>query len=247
MPHTLILILVGSGCLLLRESGAEIYGTYSVIDHLGSYSEPNRSPFKNVTIIQKKSSPFTKTLQQISSSSSSIQQPNQGLPFGQHLQPNQHHQQQVYQPATPLAVPQYEDSIARPFADVTDSPTGATASSTTTTTTASPSTSSGTAQRTATSLQVTSSNPPAVQSQARVPLYVYNPGLARRLGLGTFMMGSVLYGLTLLPALLAVGATTGVGPFAGKHRLLPFIASQLPVITLLLHHHIMRNNNEPRA
>lgn len=203
MPHTLILILVGSGCLLLRESGAEIYGTYSVFDHLGSYSEPNRSPPKNVTIIQKRTTPITKTLP-VSSPSQQQQQQQHGE-LRQPVSP----QQQIYPPAAPLVAPQYEDSIARPFSDVHESSGSA-----------SPSATPGTLlqqQQTATALQVTTTSPPPVQSQARVPLYVYNPGLARRLGLGTFMMGSVLYGLTLLPALLAVGATTGVGPFAGNH------------------------------
>lgn len=58
----------------------------------------------------------------------------------------------------------------------------------------------------------------------RVPLWrlsSVDPGLARRLGISTFMMGSVLYGLSLLPALIAVGVTsgvTGVGPLAGECR-----------------------------
>lgn len=219
MPHTLILILVGSGCLLLRESGAEIYGTYSVFDHLGSYSEPNRSPTKNVTIIQKKVSPIMKTLQ-VSSPNHLQQQQTESR------QPNMQQQQQIYQPASPLAVPQYEDSIARPFNDVHES------------TTAPPAATPGLStqqqtQQTATALQVTTS-PPPVQSQARVPLYVYNPGLARRLGLGTFMMGSVLYGLTLLPALLAVGATTGVGPFAGNKTAAALIRRQKDQIQYFL-------------
>lgn len=52
----------------------------------------------------------------------------------------------------------------------------------------------------------------------RLPLWRLDPGLARRLGFSTFMMGSVLYGLSLLPALLAVGVTQGVGPLAGECR-----------------------------
>lgn len=209
MPHTLILILVGSGCLLFRDSSAEIYGTYSVFDHLGSYSEPGRTSAysKNVTIIQKKATPISKTLMV-------------SAPSPPHPQPLHHTQQTqaqtVYQSASPLASTQYEDSIARPFTDVHESAVASAAAvSSGTTAVAAQKQQQSQATAVQTSTTTTTSLPP-VQSQARVPLYVYNPGLARRLGLGTFMMGSVLYGLTLLPALLAVGATTGVGPFAGK-------------------------------
>lgn len=210
-------MLVGSGCLLLRESGAEIYGTYSVFDHLGSYSEPSRTNAhtKNVTIIQKKGTPVSKTLMVTSSTP--------------HPHEVRHTQQQPHPPiqssmpyhaASPLPAPQYEDSIARPFSDVHESAAASPAALTSSTTGVSTQQLQQQSQETAlqTTTSTTSPPPAAGPSQARVPLYVYNPGLARRLGLGTFMMGSVLYGLTLLPALLAVGATTGVGPFAGQSR-----------------------------
>ena len=48
---------------------------------------------------------------------------------------------------------------------------------------------------------------------SRVPLYLYNPGLARQLGLSTLLVGGVLYGLTVIPALLAAA---GFGSFSGK-------------------------------
>lgn len=211
----MILILVASGCLfLLHNTTAEIYGTYSVFDHLGSYHDPAKSPFKNVTIIQKKiANPISKTLLTVTSPTHHQQQHNEHEsrtpPQQAGTQQSQQQQQHIYQPAPPLEIPQYEDSIARPFTDVnTQNPTPASSSNVPTTAAAS--------QGSSTALQAPTAAAAAQQSQARVPLYVYNPGLARRLGLGTFMMGSVLYGLTLLPALLAVGATSGVGPFAGR-------------------------------
>ena len=56
---------------------------------------------------------------------------------------------------------------------------------------------------------------------SRVPLYIYNPGLARQIGLNTLMIGGVLYGLTIIPALLA---TTG---FLGKGRCFDFCVDAL--------------------
>lgn len=42
-------------------------------------------------------------------------------------------------------------------------------------------------------------------------MHQYNPTLGRRIGLSTLMMSGVLYGLTMLPALIAV---TGMGPLS---------------------------------
>ena len=210
MTFSLILILVGSGCLLLRESTATIYGTYNVFDHLGPHSTSEASStantgtrqIKNTTIITKKSSTYySPSIQtkQVSPQSHHIQTQTQHL----QIHPAQQQQHSVQQPATeipqpvapsPLQTPQYEDAIARPFD---------------TSMTVQPQMQQDQQQQQVTS---TASSTPAM---TRVPLYLYNPGLARRLGISTFMMGSVLYGLSLLPALLAVGATSGVGPFAG--------------------------------
>jgi hypothetical protein len=208
MTFSLILILVGSGCLLLRESTATIYGTYNVFDHLGPHPASEASStantdtrqIKNTTIITKKSSAYySPSIQtkQVSPQSPHIQTQTQHLQI--HPAQQQH---SVQQPATeipqpvapsPLQTPQYEDAIARPFdTSMTVQPQ---------------------MQQDQQQLTSTASSTPAM---TRVPLYLYNPGLARRLGISTFMMGSVLYGLSLLPALLAVGATSGVGPFAGQ-------------------------------
>lgn len=207
MSFMLILILVGSGCLLLRESSATIYGTYNVFDHMGyppPDSKPTSSPgtrtVQNTTIITKKSpayySPAIQT-KQLSSPSSHIQAQTQQLHINATPQ-QQYHVQSPHpteQPPmvtpSPLQAPQYEDAMARPF---DSSLTGQGQ------------------QDQSVSLQSSNSATPAM---TRIPLYLYNPSLARRLGISTFMMGSVLYGLSLLPALLAVGATSGVGPFAG--------------------------------
>ncbi|XP_053208910.1 uncharacterized protein LOC128392847 [Panonychus citri] len=48
------------------------------------------------------------------------------------------------------------------------------------------------------------SHPLISDSNARIPLYLYNPGLARKIGLSTLLMTSVIYGLTILPAIYAV-------------------------------------------
>ena len=40
----------------------------------------------------------------------------------------------------------------------------------------------------------------------------YNPAMARKIGLSTLMMSSVLYGLTMIPALIAI---SGASPLAG--------------------------------
>lgn len=212
MTFSLILILVGSGCLLLRESTATIYGTYNVFDHLGphpaseasSTTNTDNRQIKNTTIITKKSSAYySPSIQtkQVSPQSPHIQAQTQHLQIHPAQQQQQH---SVQQPATeipqpvapsPLQTPQYEDAIARPFD---------------TSMVVQPQMQQDQQQQQLTS---TASSTPAM---TRVPLYLYNPGLARRLGISTFMMGSVLYGLSLLPALLAVGATSGVGPFAGQ-------------------------------
>jgi hypothetical protein len=217
MSFSLILILVGSGCLLFRETSATIYGTYNVLDrnvfdHLG-YPQESQAPkvtpttptpgtrtIQNTTIITKKSSAyFSPAMQtkQLSSTIPHIQSQTSSL----HITPSppQHFQVQSPHPTeqppvmtpSPLQPPQYEDAIARPFD---------------TSLAVQPQVQQEQSQ------QQSSSMTPAM---TRIPLYLYNPGLARRLGISTFMMGSVLYGLSLLPALLAVGATSGVGPFAG--------------------------------
>lgn len=60
---------------------------------------------------------------------------------------------------------------------------------------------------------ITVSHPIVSDANARIPLYVYNPGLARKLGLSTLLMTSVIYGLSILPALFAA---TGSNPLGGK-------------------------------
>ncbi|KAI1288079.1 hypothetical protein HDE_09587 [Halotydeus destructor] len=60
-----------------------------------------------------------------------------------------------------------------------------------------------------------STNQDGGQQLTQVPLYVYNPALARKLGISTFMMGSVIYGLSLIPALIAMGVSGGLSPLAG--------------------------------
>ena len=47
----------------------------------------------------------------------------------------------------------------------------------------------------------------------RLPTVSYNPIMARKIGLSTLMMSGVLYGLTMLPALIAISGAT---PLAGK-------------------------------
>ncbi|XP_074595905.1 uncharacterized protein LOC141851029 [Brevipalpus obovatus] len=59
---------------------------------------------------------------------------------------------------------------------------------------------------------ITVSHPIVSDANARIPLYVYNPGLARKLGLSTLLMTSVIYGLSILPALFAA---TGSNPLGG--------------------------------
>lgn len=46
----------------------------------------------------------------------------------------------------------------------------------------------------------------------RIQNFGYNPAMARKIGLSTLMMSSVLYGLTMIPALIAI---TGASPLAG--------------------------------
>lgn len=138
---------------------------------------------------------------------------------------------------SPLPAPQYEDVLARPFPQSSFSSSPASSSSSSSSThhpvVSSPSydqmsTSSSNVISTVipapTSLAVSPTDSPGkIESSAnapavsRVPLYVYNPSLARRLGLSTFITGSVLYGLSIIPALMAMGVTSGTGPFSSKH------------------------------
>jgi len=62
----------------------------------------------------------------------------------------------------------------------------------------------------------TTTAPPITSSQTslnRLTNIGYNPAMARQIGLSTLMMSGVLYGLTVLPALIAI---TGASPLAGK-------------------------------
>lgn len=61
--------------------------------------------------------------------------------------------------------------------------------------------------------EIAVSHPIVGDANARIPLYMYNPGLARKLGLSTLLMTSVLYGLTILPALFTI---SGGNPIGGK-------------------------------
>lgn len=53
-------------------------------------------------------------------------------------------------------------------------------------------------------------------SQARVPSLMFNPSIARRVSLNTLILSSLLYSLTILPALFTV---TGYDPFGGEWQL----------------------------
>ncbi|XP_074601999.1 uncharacterized protein LOC141855752 [Brevipalpus obovatus] len=50
------------------------------------------------------------------------------------------------------------------------------------------------------------------KTQARIPMITFNSGLARRVSLNTLILSSLLYSLTILPALFTV---TGYDPFGG--------------------------------
>lgn len=54
---------------------------------------------------------------------------------------------------------------------------------------------------------------PSDKTQARIPMITFNTGLARRVSLNTLILSSLLYSLTILPALFTV---TGYDPFGGK-------------------------------
>ena len=144
---------------------------------------------------------------------------------------------------SPLPAPQYEDVLARPFPQSSYSSPSSSSSSSSPHHPALSSSSPSYDQMSSSSSSVISTVIPAPTSLAvsatdspgkiessantpavsRVPLYVYNPSLARRLGLSTFITGSVLYGLSIIPALMAMGVTTGTGPFSSKHNLIPLI------------------------
>ena len=217
MLYSTIIKLLVSGYLILFNNSinCKIYGTYTTFDPLGPFTSNQTHKHSPTGVI---------THYSVNAHHHGQEQPQQ-QPTLQKRQDYQHPPPVEAQPFTPPQhddhnnpypvghngqIGNYEDpAIAKPFdSNHPKNPTPA------------PVASAQTSQQQAS----------MSQSGGRMPLYLYNPSLARRLGISTFLTGSVLYGLSLLPALLAVGVGSGVGPFAGKFTLVTHTPFSFPLL-----------------
>lgn len=238
---SMIKLLVSGYLLLLNPIQCRIYGTYSTFDPLGPYTGNQTHKHSPTGLITHYSVNAHSHGQGQDSHSHGQESNRQGQESGNNQQQlpqkRQDYQQSNPPPveAQPFTPPQHEDSnglwmtsgqsghfnggqsgqqlqmyhedpaIAKPFeTNHAKNPTAA------------PLTSAASAASSSQTGSAASSSHTGSVGGGRMPLYLYNPSLARRLGISTFITGSVLYGLSLLPALLAVGVGSGVGPFAGR-------------------------------
>lgn len=75
--------------------------------------------------------------------------------------------------------------------------------------------------------EIAVTHPIVGDTNARIPLYAYNPALARKLGLSTLLMTSVLYGLTILPALFTISGGNSIGGNKVNNKMINFLIDRL--------------------